>query len=214
MINAVFRPIQQWPGRRTHPGNRRNSQFRASYSATLDLLETELAHLGARDIVVQIAVDRSEIRNDGWPRSNARPSHPGVVLSFQSRGKARQFYTDAFLSWEENLRGIALTLQALRAVSRYGCTQDDQQYTGYTALPPGEGHVPQMTREAALAFVAEHSGISAVAIGADAEVLRMAVTRAQAALHPDRATGPQEKAQRHELFITLQKAAELLKGSK
>ena len=43
---------------------------------------------------------------------------------------------DSFRDWEANLRAIALTLEHLRAVERYGATTEEQeQYTGWLRLP-------------------------------------------------------------------------------
>jgi hypothetical protein len=38
------------------------------------------------------------------------------------------------LGWRENVRGIALTLEALRAVDRYGAVHTDEQYQGFRAI--------------------------------------------------------------------------------
>jgi hypothetical protein len=45
MLNAKFKPLDIWPGKRTP--SRSDSQFRASYEDTLNLLENELAKLHA-----------------------------------------------------------------------------------------------------------------------------------------------------------------------
>lgn len=43
---------------------------------------------------------------------------------------------DKYNDWEANLRAIALTLEHLRAVERYGATTEKQeQYTGWLRLP-------------------------------------------------------------------------------
>lgn len=119
------------------------SQFSASYGDTLVLLERELAHLGAKDIVIQAGFAAGQIRNDGWPYGKARPSHPAVIVSFRSTSKGQlSFPCLRYGRWEDNLRGIALSLQALRAVDRYGVTQRAEQYTGWAQLPPGSGATP------------------------------------------------------------------------
>lgn len=48
-----------------------------------------------------------------------------------------QFAVDKFPSWQDNLRAIALGLEALRKVERYGFVKDDEQYTGFKALTAG-----------------------------------------------------------------------------
>lgn len=130
----VFRPITLWPGTMTR--NRTRSPFSASYSATLDLLNRELWHLGAREVMLQLALQEGDIRRDGMLRAHSRPAHPGVILAFQSKHGPLQYATDEFTDWESNLRAIALGLEALRKVDRYGITKRGEQYAGWKALPP------------------------------------------------------------------------------
>jgi hypothetical protein len=136
MIDCRFAPIQKWPGKPTPSYARKRGSFKAGWQSTLDLLEKELNHLRAKEISIEGFFQPNEIRNDGWPKSSARPAQPGVVLSFQT-GKGRMVMPcDRYTDWEANLRGIALTLEHLRAVERYGVTTEQQeQYTGWLKLP-------------------------------------------------------------------------------
>jgi hypothetical protein len=73
------------------------------------------------------------------------PRHPGIELSFDvdqrivpSAPNGRLVYaTDCCDYWQHNVRSIALGLQALRAVDRYGITRRGEQYAGFAALPAG-----------------------------------------------------------------------------
>jgi hypothetical protein len=135
VIDCRFKPIEKWPSNPTPKGNRRH-RFRAAWSTTLDLLEFELGKLRAQDITVQAFFQPGEIRNDGWPKSNARPSHPGVILRFVTAGKQAEFACDRFADWQQNLRAIALGLEKLRLVDDYGIVAEEgQQYTGWIRLP-------------------------------------------------------------------------------
>ena len=50
------------------------------------------------------------------------------------------YATDCCVFWQHNLRSIALGLEALRAVDRYGISRRGQQYAGFrAALTTGEG---------------------------------------------------------------------------
>lgn len=121
-MNLAFRPIQSWPGALTKI--RRRAQFKAGYTATLGLLDRELQYLAAKDVVLQVALRDEDIRLDGAPRANAKPaSHPGVILSFDSKHGPLSYPCDTFADWEDNLRAIALSLEHLRAVDRYGVTK-------------------------------------------------------------------------------------------
>jgi hypothetical protein len=154
---VTFRPIHQWPGTPTKPSERRvGREFSAEWSSTLDLLALELRQLKAENVVLQLDLPEHLIRRDGLPRANARPPDtPGVILSFQSRHGPLQFACDTYGWWETNLRVIALTLQALRAVDRWRATKTGEQYRGWAQLPPPAGPVEQMTVEQAARFIAE-----------------------------------------------------------
>lgn len=52
-----------------------------------------------------------------------------AVMATREHGRA-VFATDQYEKWEHNVRAIALTLEALRAVDRYGATQG-RQYAGF-----------------------------------------------------------------------------------
>lgn len=135
MIDCRFKPIAKWPNAPTPPESRRY-RFRAQWSQTLDLLEFELGKLRAADITIEAFFHPGEIRNDGWPKSSARPSHPGVILRFTTAGKQAEFACDRFADWQQNLRAIALGLEKLRLVDDYGIVAEEgQQYTGWLRLP-------------------------------------------------------------------------------
>lgn len=132
------RPIDQWPGQFTRV--RKRSPFRAGWGDTMELLNSELRHLNAKGVVLLMALTPGEIRLDGRPRADARPQHPGVILSFTASGKAMRFPCDRFDDWADNLRAIALALEALRKVDRYGVTKSGEQYTDWQALPAPVDH--------------------------------------------------------------------------
>ncbi len=136
MIDCRFKPIEKWPSKPTPDWRRQYSRFKAGWKATLDLLERELGHLGAKDITIEGFFFLNDIRNDGWPKSSARPSQPGIVLSFTTKQGRMVMPCDKYTDWESNIRAIALTLEYLRAVERYGATSEKQeQYTGWLRLP-------------------------------------------------------------------------------
>lgn len=138
-IGVQFEPLRQWPDghERTPVEKRGSSRFRAPYSSTLELLEKELRMLGAENVVVQMDIHPGAIRNDGLPYSNAKmpEEESGVVLSFEVGGEQYMYPCDSYADWKDNLRAIALTLEKLRAVDRYGVSQSGEQYVGWRALP-------------------------------------------------------------------------------
>lgn len=189
-IAATFRPIDRWPGEETR--NRRGSQFSAHWSDTLELLHRELRHLRAKNIICQVAIDERQIRQDGYPYANARASHPGVILAFDSAYGALKYACDRFTTWEDNVRAIALGLEALRKVERYGITKRGEQYTGWKALPASTQ--PVMSTEQAARVVADlayrlgggpHAYGAAERVLADPAELRARYREAARGAHPD-----------------------------
>lgn len=152
-LQATFRPIDKWPGQPTPPGRRKRAPFRATWSRTASQLARELRHLGARNIVIQLALTEREIRIDGWPRADARPQHSGVILSFESKHGPLNYPCDTFNDWQSNLRAIALALESLRRVDRYGVTRHGEQYRGWKKLPGPEPVQTTMSVEEAARFV-------------------------------------------------------------
>ena len=137
-----FRPLT-WTDPETDP-RRSSGAFKAKWSDTLAFLADELRHLEAVEpVVIQAGVDEAQIRRDGMPRAGARPSHPGVAISFVSKFGPLRYATDvyeqqwsgAMPGWQANVRAIYLALVALRAVDRYGVTRRGEQYPGWKALP-------------------------------------------------------------------------------
>lgn len=171
-MDFTFEALERWP----YGGKVLNkSPFKANINKTYAQLRAELKHLGARSPVIQTGHDAADIRFDGLPRANARlPRFPGVCLVFQRRIAGEWRFVEMpctqYRYFEDNLRAIVLTLEALRAVGRYGVigtnvegagastTEAGKQYEGFARKKveaqtgsPANGH---MTREAAAAVLA------------------------------------------------------------
>lgn len=145
-----------------------NNPFKAGWLSTLNLLERELEFLGATYCVIELALDRTELRMDGWPKAGAKPRHAGVIISFDSEHGDLRYGTDRYLGdWKTNVRAIALGLEKLRAVERYGIANRGEQYRGWSELPEhAEGGMDAAAAEEVLA-----------AYGGEAKALK--------ATHPD-----------------------------
>jgi hypothetical protein len=181
MINARFVPIEKWPG--VHRTSWKNSAFRVTTSRQLDKLEEELNKLGARDILVQCYLTRDDIRNDGWPRSGAKPPNPGIIISFTDRrGNELSFPCDTYFDWFDNLYAIALSLEALRAVDRYGVTKSAEQYQGWRRLE-APGTVD--TRGWAYEQLARVADTSVESLKGDPQAVDAAYRAAVRKTHPD-----------------------------
>lgn len=165
----TFRPIKVWPEDwDSADAERPGSPFDSTYSATLDLLDRELTHLKASNVILQVDASEGDVRLDGQLRADAKVNHPGVILSFDTPTWGTLTYAcDAFTrrgwrndspSWQQNLRAIALGLESLRRVERYGIAGRGQQYAGYRELGTGLAMGP-MTRDQAAAFLVEHGEV-------------------------------------------------------
>lgn len=126
------RPVSEWPGART--ARPRRSAFSAQWRDTVALLRRELGALHARDVVLMVDIREDQLRLDGLPRANAIPASPGVVLAFETPDGPLMFPADQFDDWQDNTRAIALTLEALRKIDRYGVTTHGEQYRGWRAI--------------------------------------------------------------------------------
>ncbi len=182
MLEYTVRPIEQWPGKETPGYNRDKSPFSAKWSDTLDLLERELRELRGKQVVMQIDVELHQLRNDGMLRSTATPRSPRVILAFESKHGPLSYPCDKFTDWQANVRAIALALEALRKVDRYGVTRQAEQYKGWAKLPAPNA---PMSKQEAAAILAEHSGIWAGDILVNAEKRQEAARKAMTKTHPD-----------------------------
>lgn len=131
----TFRPIASWTHGNGQP--RTNSPFRVTEGKIQAGLKTELATLGVSRAVIQADIEESDLRIDGLPRASARFRSGRVILSFTHPNAGPLSYPcGRFADLWANIRAITLTLQALRAVDRYGVTRGSEQYTGWKQLPP------------------------------------------------------------------------------
>lgn len=199
-MEYVIRPLGTWLEPKTEP--RRGSHlFRASWDSTLDLLGRELDLLGADRVVFQIDVLEGDLRRDGMLRTHAKVNFPGVRVSFESMHGPLTYATDAYEEhyswaklngWQANIRAIALALESLRAVDRYGVTRRGEQYRGWQALAATPA---VMTPEQAAEFIAHWADpdgqrFSAAQILNDPDVRNRAFKVAAANTHPDRTGDP------------------------
>lgn len=136
---VTFRPLE-------HPvpsHNATRSPFTAPWRSTVKLLAVELrAHTTDR-AVCEVDFREQDLRLDGLPRSDRTPASPAIVLSFHATALAGnpqlRYEVARYNRWEDNMRAVALGLQALRAVDRYGITRRGEQYAGWRQIEGGAG---------------------------------------------------------------------------
>jgi hypothetical protein len=184
-------PMPAWPYPETK--GRKGNPFRAKFDATLKLLESELDHLQVQGAVaVRVVTDAADVRRDGMLRARADVRHPGVALSFTSAKHGPLTYPcDSFrgqyygepADWQINLRAIALGLQHLRALDRYGIAGRGEQYAGWRAIESGGAVIRAAgfdTADAALRWLASYAELSRHSTPA-----RTLVREARKKAHPD-----------------------------
>ncbi|PXY21149.1 molecular chaperone DnaJ [Prauserella muralis] len=193
MFSWRIEPLREWPWQVTKP-RLSSVRFRSSWPDTLALLERELKHLGVIGaVVVRACVDAGDIRRDGMLRASARPSQPGVALTFTCRHGELTYACDTYEGsaghhavtpgWQANVRAIALSLEALRAVDRHGVAGRGEQYAGWRAI---EAAAPDSfaTRDEALRWLQAFTDMTE--LSDVTTLLRLASLRA----HPDRGGDP------------------------
>jgi hypothetical protein len=193
-VDYEFRAIGIWADPLTPASARKRSQFKAQYEQTLDLLFGEAEKLGARHLVLQVDLQPGDIRRDGLPRANALDgSNPGVVVSLDSRHGPLRYATDAFDDWRSNLRAIALSLEALRAVDRYGVSKRGEQYRGWGAIAsasPGRG--PFTTEDEARQWMRGSADVEGIS-RASWTTLDDLYKKLAVLMHPDMPAGSQDR---------------------
>jgi hypothetical protein len=205
-MDFKFRPIQRWPKDFTKPGLRKRAPFGIGYDKTFRHLEREIKLAGGRHAIVQLAVSESEIRLDGRPRASASPTHPGVIVTFETKGGTLNFPCDAFTDWVGNVRAIGLALESLRRINRFGVVTNSEQYRGWMALPPARP-VDEARRHAErLSVMAFGSSVHAQSILSHRDAYDTAFRAAAKLFHPD--SSGEVRPEWHEL----QRAASVLKG--
>jgi hypothetical protein len=178
-------PIGEWPEVLT--ANRQVSKFSATLSDTLTLLDREIYHLvdtkaQQESAELLIAIPPGAFRVDGRPYANAKAEHPGVIFSIDSPYGHLSYPCDTFTTWQDNLRAIALALEALRKVDRYGVSKRGRQYRGYLAIEATATPAGFTTASDAHAWLIELVGATDLpGVPQPALVLR----KAQRITHPD-----------------------------
>lgn len=187
-------PIGEWPGALTPSSEKRQSPFRATLTDTLKVLDREIyqvvdTRVQQESAELLIAIPAGGFRLDGRPRSDARPEHSGVIFSIDSRHGHLSYPCDTFSTWQDNLRAIALALEALRKVDRYGVTKRGEQYRGFLALEATAMPAGFVSAQAAIDWLVEYSGWKPTFPGGGV-VVSAVVRAAQRRAHPDMGGDP------------------------
>jgi hypothetical protein len=125
-----------WPEgwKRTESYMREYSRFKTGFGAAREKLFAELNRMGAQKIVLSSNVP---LRNDGMPRANMpEPNDRGVAVYFTYKKRDMCFACDKFINVRDNIYAIALTIEAIRGIERWGASDMmERAFRGFAALP-------------------------------------------------------------------------------
>jgi len=128
-----------WPeGRTRSKSHVSNPGFKMPLAAARDTLLAELQRLGAKKIIISTNIP---LRNDGLFRADiGNAPDPGVAVYFEHKAKPMCFACDKYGHVRENVRAIALTIEALRGIERWGSSDMmERAFRGFTAIPERAG---------------------------------------------------------------------------
>lgn len=184
-FEMLTRPLAEWGDTGKH---RPISQFSAPYSDTLDRLRDEMRLVRASNVRILVVGAPEAVRQDGMLYTNARLAHPGVSVRFDHPDPdlgTLQFSGDKFRDWRDNLRGVVLTIENIRAAARWGVNDGRREYTGYRVLEAGTS---VSSLDAAAATLGERAGKAVDR--SDRQSIVGAYREASKAAHPDAGGDP------------------------
>ena len=127
-----------WPPGHARTADRKRSQFGADHAGDVSLpaartfVIDELTKLGATAIIVTTNVPTTRAEAQGL----AGASDPGVAAFFTLDGVERVIACDRWTTIAENLRAVGLTVEATRALARWGASDVvARAMEGFRALP-------------------------------------------------------------------------------
>lgn len=137
--------------------------------------ELEMMRIKRDDVLVSTNVPT---RLDGTPRSDQRePADPGVAVYWRQKQDApmKCIAIDLYNRVADNLAAIAATLEAMRAIERYGGAQiQERVFRGFAALPARSGRTWR-----------EVLGIMPTAFNIHPDVINEAYRQLAKQMHPD-----------------------------
>lgn len=129
-----------WPEgwKRTAENEKRNLNSKMNAAKAASTVFAAIHALGGKDIVLSTNIP---VRNDGLPfGSGGEPSDRGAAVYFKLRGEPVTMACDRFFWVSQNIRALALSIECIRGLERYGASELMQRaFKGFTALPEKAG---------------------------------------------------------------------------
>jgi hypothetical protein len=162
----------EWPAGYPRTRFRQRSRFKASPGFARDEIFEEIRRLGGTNVVLSTNV---RLRQDGRPYANeGSPTDPGVAVYFNLNKKPICLACDQYERLWKNQVAISKTIEAMRGIDRWGCSDMlNRMFTGFAQLP-APMTVPRAWWE-----------ILGVSSDATREQIREAATALARRFHPD-----------------------------
>jgi len=140
----------------------------------------EFRRLDATEVVVTSNVPLKRDRSVDWDFAyNRHFDDPGVAVYFKLKGRPQVICCDAWQALNHNLRAITKTIEAMRALPRYGASEiGTRSFTGLNSLPE---RAESLTRWWEILGVRRDASI---------ETIKEAYRRSARECHPDRNGDP------------------------
>lgn len=133
-----------WPAHKPRTAYPSASSFGArSVETARAIMQHELKLLGATGLILSTNI---RLRNDGLPYSTQTPPQDkGVAIYFKWNGQDMCFSCDRWNKIQDNIYAIAMTIEALRGIKRWGSGDMlKQAFSGFVALPaPAAARTPE-----------------------------------------------------------------------
>lgn len=121
-----------WPDGWPRTKTAQQSKFKTTLYKAQDRLTDEVARMGGTGLVVS---SNGPLRRDGKIYADADPQDAGVAVYFQRKGKSMVFACDRYGWIADNLHALALTIEALRGIERWGASEMmERAFSGFKQL--------------------------------------------------------------------------------
>lgn len=127
-----------WPVGFPRTQHRKRAPYKATVAAARDQVLNELRLMGVGDWNVIISSNAPvSSRTMQMLAIRSEPADPGVAVYFRKRDKPFVLACDKWDRLADNLRAIALTIEAMRGLERWGCSEMlERVFKGFASLPP------------------------------------------------------------------------------
>lgn len=131
-----------WPiGFARNTGEKVSSQFKCTLGQARDGVKAEIERMRGTAVIISSNIPT---KANGDMYASARPvdNDHGVAVYFTWKGDQVVLACDRYITIRENLRAIEKSIEAMRGLDRWGCSDIlSRAFSGFKALPTGSGVV-------------------------------------------------------------------------